>query len=317
MEGDSMIEVEGLTKYYGPHPAVMDISFQVNAGEVVAFLGPNGAGKTTCMRILTGYMPATSGTATIAGFDVHTDSLEARRNIGYLPEHAALYRDMRVRQYLRYSGKLQGMSTAQLQERMDVVVERCGLTERVDQIIGTLSRGYRQRVGIAQALLHDPEVLILDEPTIGLDPNQIREVRSLIKGLAGDHTVMLSTHILPEAQAICERVIIIDEGRIAAEDTTAGLTSRVSEGEVLLFRVEQDDSAIPRTLRETLPAVLAVRPVTGDRGAYHVEAELGSKLGPQVARVAVEKGWGLTELRPLEMSLEEAFHQLTTREKGV
>ncbi|NPV48382.1 MAG: ATP-binding cassette domain-containing protein [Armatimonadetes bacterium] len=312
-----MIEVQGLTKYYGPHPAIMDVSFQVNAGEVVAFLGPNGAGKTTCMRILTGYMPATSGTAKIAGYDIHTESLEARRHIGYLPEHASLYRDMRVVQYLRYAGKLQGMTATQLRDRLDMVMERCGLTERSNQIIGTLSRGYRQRVGIAQALLHDPEVLILDEPTIGLDPNQIREMRSLIRSLAGDHTVMLSTHILPEAQMTCERVIIINQGRLVAEDTTAGLTSSTKGAELLMFRVAQDDSSIPRTLRETLSRVKAVRPITGDRGAYQVEAEVGSNLGPEVARVVVEKGWGLTELRPIEVTLEEAFHQLTTQEEGV
>jgi ABC-2 type transport system ATP-binding protein len=312
-----MIEVEGLTKYYGPHPAIMDISFQVKAGEVVAFLGPNGAGKTTCMRILTGYMPASGGTATIAGLDVHTDSLEARRHIGYLPEHASLYRDMRVAQYLRYAGKLQGMSTQQLRDRLDVVLDRCGLAERPGQIIGTLSRGYRQRVGIAQALLHDPEVLILDEPTIGLDPNQIREVRGLIRSLAGDHTVMLSTHILPEAQMTCERVLIINQGKIVAEDTTAGLTSGSKGSELLMFRVAEDDSAIARTLRETLAGVTAVRPVSGDRGAYQVEAVTGSHLGPEVARVVVEKGWGLVELRPIEVTLEEAFHQLTTQEEGV
>ena len=312
-----MIEVEGLTKYYGPHPAIMDVSFQVNTGEVVAFLGPNGAGKTTCMRILTGYMPATGGTARIVGSDVHTDSLEARRHIGYLPEHASLYREMRVRQYLRYCGKLQAMSAPQLRDRMDLVLDRCGLVDRADQIIGTLSRGYRQRVGIAQALLHDPEVLILDEPTIGLDPNQIREVRGLIRSLAGDHTVMLSTHILPEAQATCQRVIIINQGKIVAEDTTDGLTHRVQDAEVITFRVARDDSAIPRTLREALPQARQVRPVSGERGAYHVEAAVGTELAPEIAKLVVAHDWGLLELRPQEVSLEEAFRQLTTEEEGV
>ncbi|MCE5240672.1 ATP-binding cassette domain-containing protein [bacterium] len=311
-----MIEVQGLTKYYGPHPAIMDVSFQVEAGEVVAFLGPNGAGKTTCMRILTGFMPANAGTATIAGFDIHEQSLDARRQIGYLPEHTALYRDMRVRQYLRYMGQLAGMGSAQVKDRMDNVMTRCGLAERADQIIGTLSRGYRQRVGIAQAMLHDPQVLILDEPTIGLDPNQIREVRSLIKSLAGDHTVMLSTHILPEAQATCERVIIINQGKIVATDTTSALTHRVKDAETMMFRVAQDDGAIPAALR-ALQNVHAVRAVRGDKGAYQVETSVGCDCRPEVARAIVEGGWGLLELRPLEMSLEEVFVELTTEDEEV
>lgn len=305
-----MIEVEGLTKYYGPHPAIMDVSFNVQAGEVVAFLGPNGAGKTTCMRILTGFMPASAGTARIAGFDIHEQSLEARRQIGYLPEHAALYRDMRVRQYLRFSGKLHGMGRADMVERLDLVLDRCGLGERADQIIGTLSRGYRQRVGIAQALLHDPKVLILDEPTIGLDPNQIRDVRELIKSLAGDHTVMLSTHILPEAQMTCERVIIINQGRIVATDTTAALTHQSRDAETMMFRVAKDDGAIPSVLRQ-LNDVKVVRPVKGDPGAYQVETSIGCDCRPAVAQAIVEAGWGLLELRPLEMSLEDVFHELT------
>lgn len=306
-----MIEVQGLTKYYGPHPAIMDVSFQVQAGEVVAFLGPNGAGKTTCMRILTGFMPASAGTATIAGFDIHDQSLEARRQIGYLPEHTALYRDMRVRQYLRYMGKLAGLGALQVRERMDNVLTRCGLVDRADQIIGTLSRGYRQRVGIAQTLIHDPQVLILDEPTIGLDPNQIREVRSLIKSLAGDHTVMLSTHILPEAQMTCERVIVINQGRVVAADTTSALTHRVKDAEMMMFRVSQDDPGIAGAVR-SLQDVHAVRPVRGDKGAYQVETHVGCDCRPAVARAIVEGGWGLLELRPLEMSLEEVFVELTT-----
>lgn len=309
-----MIEVQGLTKYYGPHPAIMDVSFQVQAGEIVAFLGPNGAGKTTCMRILTGFMPANSGTATIAGFDIHEQSLEARRQIGYLPEHTALYRDMRVRQYLRYMGKLAGMGSVELKDRMDSVLNRCGLGERTEQIIGTLSRGYRQRVGIAQALLHDPKVLILDEPTIGLDPNQIREVRELIKSLAGDHTVMLSTHILPEAQATCERVIIINQGKIVATDTTAALTHRVKDAEMMMFKVAKDDPAISSTLR-ALKDIQGVRPVRGDKGAYQVETKVGCDCRPAVAKAIVDGGWGLLELRPLEMSLEEVFVELTTEDE--
>lgn len=310
-----MIEVEGLTKYYGPHPAIMDVSFNVQAGEVVAFLGPNGAGKTTCMRILTGFMPASAGSATIAGFDVMEQSLEARRQIGYLPEHASLYRDMRVQQYLRFSGKLHGMGRAELADRMELVLGKCGLAERADQIIGTLSRGYRQRVGIAQALLHDPRVLILDEPTIGLDPNQIREVRELIKSLAGSHTVMLSTHILPEAQMTCERVIIINQGTVVATDTTSALTHQTRDAETMMFRVAKDDASIPAVLRE-LANVKAVRAVKGDPGTYQVETLIGCDCRPDVARAIVDKGWGLLELRPLEVTLEDVFHELTTELEG-
>jgi ABC-2 type transport system ATP-binding protein len=309
-----MIEVQGLTKYYGPHPAIMDVSFDVKAGEVVAFLGPNGAGKTTCMRILTGFMPASAGSASIAGFDIYDQSLEARRQIGYLPEHTALYRDMRVRQYLRYMGKLAGMGPLQLKDRMANVLDRCGLDDRADQIIGTLSRGYRQRVGIAQALIHDPQVLILDEPTIGLDPNQIRDVRTLIKSLAGNHTIMLSTHILPEAQMTCERVIVINQGRVVAADTTAALTHRVKDAEIMMFRVAKDDSAIPSAIR-SLTNIHNVKPVRGDQGAYQVETAVGCDCRPDVARAVVEGGWGLLELRPLEMSLEEVFAELTADEE--
>jgi ABC-2 type transport system ATP-binding protein len=294
----------------------MDVSFSVKAGEVVAFLGPNGAGKTTCMRILTGFMPASAGTATINDFDISDQSLDARRSIGYLPEHASLYRDMRVRGYLKYMGKLQGMGSVELKDRMESTLQRCGLEDRADQIIGTLSRGYRQRVGIAQALLHDPKVMILDEPTIGLDPNQIREVRTLIKSLAGDHTVMLSTHILPEAQATCERVIVINQGRVVASDTTAALTHQAQDAEMMMFRVKQDNSAIPAALRE-LPNVTKVLAVRGDVGAYQVETKIGCDCRPDVARVIVDKGWGLLELRPLEMTLEDVFHELTTDEEGV
>jgi ABC-2 type transport system ATP-binding protein len=268
------------------------------------------------MRILTGFMPASAGTATINGFDIHDQSLDARRSIGYLPEHASLYKDMRVRQYLRYMGKLQGMSSLDLKDRTDMVLDRCGLGDRPDQIIGTLSRGYRQRVGIAQALMHDPQVLILDEPTIGLDPNQIREVRELIKSLAGSHTVMLSTHILPEAQMTCERVIVINQGRIVASDTTAALTHQVQDAEMMMFRVKKDDSSIPAVLRE-VPEVKAVRPVRGDAGAYQVESTVNHDCRAEVAKVVVDKGWGLLELRPLEMSLEDVFHELTTEEEGV
>lgn len=312
-----MIEVEGLTKFYGPVPAIMDVSFSVKEGEIVAFLGPNAAGKTTTMRILTGYMPATTGSARIAGVDVYEDSMAARRHIGYMPETTSLYPEMRIYQYLQFCGKLHGMKKAQLSERLDDVMERCGLMERRESIIGTLSLGYRQRVGLAQALIHDPDVLILDEPTVGLDHNQIIEVRQLIRSLAGKHTVMLSTHILPEAQMTCERVIIINQGRVVAEDTPERLQAQIREAETTLVRVKSSDPSIPGQLR-SLPKVTQVRPQPDlGRGVYLVDTELGSDLRSEIAEHVVKSGWGLLELRPMEMTLEEVFRQLTTEERGL
>jgi ABC-2 type transport system ATP-binding protein len=311
-----MIDVEGLTKYYGPHRAIHDVSFQVKRGEIVAFLGPNAAGKSTTMRILTGFLPASSGSVHIAGNDIYTHSVEARRHIGYVPEHPSLYPDMRVKQYLGFCGGLYGMSPAQIREARDRVVQVCGLAERYDYIIGRLSLGYRQRVCLAQALLHEPDVLILDEPTLGLDPNQIVQVRELIKSLAGDHTVMLSTHILPEAQAICERVIIINHGEIIAEDTPQALTAQLRQARTVYVRVQDDSSEVSRTLL-AVPEVIAVEPVRDDRGAYYVNTKVGSDLRSQIAKLIVDRGWGLLELRVMEMSLEDVFRHLTTREEGV
>lgn len=308
-----MIEVEGLTKFYGPVPAITDVSFKVDEGEVVAFLGPNAAGKTTAMRILTGYMPATYGIARIADIDVYEDSVGARRHIGYMPETTSLYPEMRVHQYLRFCGKLHGMNRAELDERMEEVTERCGLTERRDSIIATLSLGYRQRVGLAQALIHKPDVLILDEPTVGLDPNQIIEVRSLIKGLAGQHTVMLSTHILPEAQMTCQRVIIINHGKIIAEDTPENLMAQIRESESIKIRLKSTDPGIPKLLR-SVPEVTSVRQAPDDRAGFFVDTKVGTDIRAELAEFIVGKGWGLLELRPVEMSLEEVFRQLTTEE---
>ena len=311
-----MIEVEGLTKYYGPVPAVMDVSFSIKEGEIVAFLGPNAAGKTTTMRILTGYMPATFGTARVADIDVYEDSIAARRHIGYMPETTSLYPEMRVHQYLRFGGRLHGMRRAELNGRLDEVMERCGLTERRDSIIATLSLGFRQRVALAQALIHDPDVLILDEPTVGLDPNQIIEVRQLIKDLAGERTVMLSTHILTEAQMTCERVIIINHGKIIAEDTPENLTAQIRDAETVMIRVESQDAGIPKLLRG-IPQVTSVRQAADDgKNAYFVDTRIGSDVRAELAEFIVSKGWGLLELRPVEMSLEEVFRQLTTEERG-
>ncbi len=310
-----MIEAHGLTKYYGSNPALSDVSFHVKEGEIVAFLGPNAAGKTTTMRILTGYIPATFGTARVAGFDLAEQSLEARRNIGYMPEAISLYTDMRVTQYLRYCGQLHGMSKAELAERMEYVVDRCGLSEHANSIIGTLSLGFRQRVGLAQAMLPDPPVLILDEPTIGLDPNQIIEVRNLIKSLGGDHTVMLSTHILPEAQMTCERVIIINKGEIIAEGSPQALTAQLRETESLLVTVRDDSDTVGRQLMD-ISRVAGVH--RGEQpGSYYVDTEVGADLRAEMADFIVAKGWGLLELRAVEMSLEDVFLELTTEEKGV
>ncbi len=309
-----MIQCEGLTKYYGTHQAIADVSFTVKEGEIVGFLGPNAAGKTTTMRILTSFIPPTSGTAKVAGHDVVEDSLASRRAIGYLPETSSLYRDMRVTEFLRYCAGLRGMGRTETRERIEYVLDTCGLEERANSIIGTLSLGYRQRVGLAQALLHNPPVLILDEPTVGLDPNQIIEVRNLIKDLANNHTVMLSTHILPEAQMTCQRVIIINHGRIVAEDTPEALTAQIREAETISVTVAKDDGNV-RNLLLDIPEVVAVRAV-GDN-TYHVDTEVGCDMRAEIAETVVRRGLGLLELRPVEMTLEDVFRQLTTEEEGV
>ncbi len=308
-----MIEAVGLTKFYGPHPAIMDVSFEVAEGEVVGFLGPNGAGKSTTMRILTGYMSATAGRAFVAGHDVSEESLEARRHVGYMPEHIALYPDMRVTEYLTYCGKLEGMGRQELADRMAFVLSKCSLEDRADSMIGFLSLGYRQRVGLAQALLHDPPVLILDEPTIGLDPIQIVEVRGLIKELAGRHTILLSTHILPEAQASCERVLIMNHGRIIAEGAPSRLTAQIRQAETYRLVVKSPSEGILAQLRQ-IPNVVGAQQQARD--TYLVDARIGTDPRSELVKNAVEKGWGLLELSPLEMTLEDVFHALTRKESA-
>ena len=309
-----MIRCEGLTKYYGNHRAIADVDLNVSEGEIVGFLGPNAAGKTTTMRILTSFIPPSAGIATVAGHDVVSDSLESRRSIGYLPETSSLYRDMRVTQFLRFCAGLRGMGGAETGERMEYVLETCGLAERADSIIATLSLGYRQRVGLAQALLHDPPVLILDEPTVGLDPNQIIEVRNLIKSLAEKHTVMLSTHILPEAAMTCERVIIINHGRIIAEDTPEALTSQIREAETVSVTLASPGDSVERQLTD-MADVVAVR--SQGNGVFHIDTAIGADVRAQISEFVVGHGWGLLELRPVEMTLEDVFQQLTTEEEGV
>ncbi|MFQ6133800.1 MAG: ABC transporter ATP-binding protein [Armatimonadota bacterium] len=314
-----MIVANGLTKYYGRTRAIDDVNFRVAEGEVVAFLGPNAAGKTTTMRILTSFLPSTRGTATIAGHDVREDSLAVREHIGYLPEHAALYTDMSVVGYLRFCAKLRGVDKHDRDDRVDEVMEQCRVTEVADTLCGKLSKGYRQRLGLAQALVHDPDVLILDEPTIGLDPAQIIETRQLIKSLAGRHTVMLSTHILPEASMTCQRVIIINNGTIVAEDTPVNLTSQIRRAHSIFLKVRDESTSVPRAIRD-LNDVTEVVPAdsTGEPGAaYVVNCEVDADVREPVARLAVEREWGLLELRRVELSLEDVFLELTTEEEGV
>lgn len=309
-----MIEVQNLTKSYGAVKAVDDVSFTVNKGEILGFLGPNGAGKTTTMRILTGYMPATSGTVRVAGFDVFRDSMEVRRHIGYLPENPPVYPDMTVESYLDFVARIKNVPAERRAVRIDDAVRKTNLEDRRSQLIKRLSRGYKQRVGIAQALVHDPDVIILDEPTVGLDPKQIIEVRNLIKGLAGSHTIILSTHILPEVSMTCDRVVIINKGKIAAVDTPQNLTSQLKGGQKIRIEVEAPE----RRLREVLAQIpgasrVEVEPErAGERLAVTVEAAQGKDIRSEVAAKIVQNGWPLFELRGVSLSLEDIFLELTT-----
>jgi ABC-2 type transport system ATP-binding protein len=312
-----VIEVQNLTKHYGPVTAVDDVSFRVERGEILGFLGPNGAGKTTTMRILTGYMPATAGKAVVAGYDIFEQPLDAKRRTGYLPETPPLYPEMTVREYLTFVSKIRGVPKGERRSRLAWAMERTRVADVADRHCGKLSKGYRQRVGLAQAILHNPEVLILDEPTAGLDPKQILETRELIRGLAGDHTVILSTHILPEVAQTCQRVVIINKGRVVAVDTPENLTARLRGSETLYLQVDSAGADATDTLR-TVPAVTRVAVADtrdGIRG-YEVESEQGHDVRRELARAVVGAGWGLLELRPLRMSLEQVFLQLTTEEES-
>jgi ABC-2 type transport system ATP-binding protein len=311
-----MIQVEHLTKQYGNRTAIQDLSFEVAKGEVLGFLGPNGAGKTTTMRILTGFMPATSGTAHVAGYDVWEAPQEVKKRIGYLPEHPPLYNDMTVVEYLRFVARIKGMNRRQISTAIQRVCEQCSLGEVVRRLIGNLSRGFRQRVGLAQALIHQPEVLILDEPTVGLDPKQIIEVRQLIKGLQGNHTVILSTHILPEVTAVCQRVVIINEGRVAAVDTYEGLSAKLRKSEKIVVKIKSPSPDCLEKLK-AIPGVLNVfqdQGVIQDGHPYVVESQLGHDVREDLARCVVTHQWGLLEMRPIAMTLEDVFLKLTAEE---
>jgi ABC-2 type transport system ATP-binding protein len=310
-----VIRVEHLTKNYGTRIAVADITFDVGRGEVLGFLGPNGAGKTTTMRILTGYLPMSGGRAEVAGFDVATQSLQARANIGYLPETVPLYPDMSVRSYLDFMGKIK--HARDRKREVERAMEKARIAHRANDQIGKLSKGLRQRVGLAQALIGDPPVLILDEPTSGLDPKQIIETRNLIKSLGGEHTVILSTHILPEVSATCQRVLIINDGEIAAEDTPDNLTRRLRGSDTLELEVRGPREAVVGQIRG-LPHVMDVTVNGGADGTntYTVACALGHDLREQLAATVVGQGWGLLELRPVRLSLEEIFLEITTEESA-
>ena len=308
-----MIDVEHVTKQYGQVRVLDDISFSINKGEIVAFLGPNGAGKTTTMRILTGFMPPTSGTVRIAGFDCLEEPWEIKKHIGYLPETPPLYLELTVQEYLTFVGRIKRLEPKELQERMDTIISQTGLAEVQRRVIGHLSRGYRQRVGLAQALLHNPPVLILDEPTTGLDPNQIIEIRELIKNLAGSHTIILSTHILAEATALCQRVIIIHQGRIVAVDTPDHLGAMLRESETLSLMVKQSDP----TLREALQSIPGVIRVSQGPTAntYRIETQVGQDIREALTKLVVNRDAGLLELTTVPVTLEDVFKVLTQTDK--
>lgn len=313
-----MIDVDHLTKLFGPRMAIKDVTFKVEKGEIVGFLGPNGAGKTTTMRILTCFLPATAGTARVDGYDVFQNPMEVRRRIGYMPENVALYTEMPVRSYLNFVGEMKGVSGREMKGKVDKALSQCGLGNVSQRLIGKLSKGYRQRVGLAQALLGDPDVLILDEPTVGLDPRQIIEIRELIKSLAGSHTVILSTHILPEVSMTCQRVIIVNEGRVVEEDTVENLGAKVQKAKTFKLEVEGPKDSIVSALR-VMPGVVTLdeKETTGSRHILEVETDPALDIRRDLSQKIVQNGWGLYELSPVGLSLEEIFVRLVTDDKEV
>jgi len=315
-----MISVKELTKRYARNTAVDQISFEVAKGQIVGFLGPNGAGKTTTMRILTCFLPPSSGTAKVAGFDVLEQPLEVKKRIGYLPETPPIYPEMETAEYLKFVGKLKGLRGADLQKRIAYVCDRCAISDVKTKLLGKLSKGYRQRVGLAQAIIHNPDVLILDEPTAGLDPKQINETRDLIKDLAGDHTIILSTHILSEVEQTCERVIIINKGKLVATDSVRNLQARARGAESVLLEVAGRNAALEVSIvQHKLEQVAGVSRVickqqVDSQALFEVESQKGRLVRGDLARMVVQSGWDLNELRPAAMSLEEIFLQLTEEE---
>ncbi|MFC1691993.1 ATP-binding cassette domain-containing protein [Candidatus Latescibacterota bacterium] len=307
-----MIEVENLTKYYGTKMALDKISFSVKKGEVLGLLGPNGAGKSTAMKIITGYLSPTEGNVTIDGLDIVDNSLEVRKRIGYLPEHPPLYLDMSVRSYLHFNAKIKGVEKKKLKNSVDKVIEKCGLKKYHRTKCGALSKGYRQRVGIAQAIIHNPKLLILDEPTIGLDPIQIVEIRDLIKSFGGDHTVILSTHILPEVDITCERVVIINDGKIVAEDSTSNIREKIPRNELLTVEVRGKAPKLASKL-EKIDGVLNINETqsTHDSTIFKLESDNSRDIRPNIARTIVNENLELLELKQMSMTLEEIFINVT------
>jgi ABC-2 type transport system ATP-binding protein len=310
LDGANAIQVVNLNKYYGERHALRDLNFTVKRGEILGFLGPNGAGKTTAMRILTGYMPPSSGSAQVAGYDVTKQSLDVRAHIGYLPETVPLYLDMTVADYLAFVAKLHHVKN--VRAAVDRAMELVNITDRADSAIHKLSKGYRQRVGIAQAIAHEPEVLILDEPTVGLDPRQIIEVRDLIRSLGKEHTIILSTHILPEVSQTCTRVLIIRNGQIVAEDTPQRLGTGMAQSDHIHLQVALSSAEIPGEL-EKIQGVLAVRSLQPD--TFEIETTLNNDRRAEIAALAVGRGWGVLELRQVRLSLEDIFLHLTMQEE--
>ena len=307
-----MIEVRDLTKTYGQRTAINKLNFSVTKGEVVGFLGPNGAGKTTTMKIITGFMAPSSGSVRVAGFDVFENPIEVKRRIGYLPETPPVYTDMRVREYLRFVAQLKGVDDSKLESLVSAAIDKTDLGSVADRLIGNLSKGYRQRVGISQALVSDPEILIMDEPTVGLDPRQVAEIRNLIKSLAGQHTILLSTHILPEVQASCERIIIINQGNIVAEDTLAGIAQKMSGTGRVIVKVQTSSDQLLNAIRK----VSGVRKVeVGANSSLEIETDGKDGVSQQIASQVVSSGAGLIEIRAESMNLEDVFLKLTSKEE--
>ena len=317
MATEPMIEVENLTKYYGNFPAISDVSFTVEKDEILGFLGPNGAGKSTTMKILTGYMPPTEGVVRIAGYDVVSHSLDARKHMGYLPETVPLYTDMTVRGYLGFMGSIRGMSRDRIRRRIGDVVDICRLGDYTDTLIGKLSKGFRQRVGIAQAILHEPDILILDEPTIGIDPIQVVETRQLIKDLGREHTVVISTHILPEVSVICQRVVIIHEGEVVAVDRPENLAERLQASTQVVVDVRGPKEKVAAALQgiDGVQSV-AMTPIEGSTASYTVTSKRDEDIREEVARQVIQQGWGLLRQESVSMTLEQIFLRLTTEESS-
>jgi ABC-2 type transport system ATP-binding protein len=310
-----LIEVQHLTKRYGPVTAVNDVSFTVERGEILGFLGPNGAGKTTTMRVLTGYMPPSEGKAIVAGYDVLEQPIEAKRRTGYLPETPPLYPDMTVREYLTFVAKIKGVPRKESKSRIGEMMKKTRIDDVADRHCGKLSKGYRQRVGLAQAMLHNPDVLILDEPTAGLDPKQIIETRQLIKGLGGDHTIILSTHILPEVSQTCQRVVIINKGKVVAVDTPDNLTSRLRGAETMYLQVDAQGADAAVVLQRVAGVKrVAVADTKQQIVGFEIDSETGHDVRRELAAAVVGRGWGLLEMRPMRMSLEEIFLHVTTED---